>query len=686
MDTIYNSVIGCDVHRDTIVCCALQKEGDNWHKTLKTFPTTGNALIEMAGWCQQFSPDYVLLESTGVYWMSPYKHLERAGLRVAIINPHHIKRMAGKKTDTEDAKWLAELGTVGSFTPSYILSEQWRNLRSPSRYLTRLIQIQNVLKNREIKTFVECGYRFNVFSDPFGKNGTTARNAILEGKLPQEILKMLDLNRLKASDSDILEALNGELSEWHKLTILANRKILGVITEEIAHLKTSLINKVKGLDEDFFHRVQTLPGVSEFQGTQMIIENGGQEFVDYFKNDEQYSSWLGVCPGNKESGGKRFSGKCRKGNRWLRRHLTEAAQAAVKCNGSTIQSKYRARRGILGTKKAIFASAHYLARMFYLIAKDKHPYRDPNIDYEKAAFENNLKRYVKKARQYVEWKVEAQNRETGETFSSENAKRSRATSAKTSKTTPAPQTKTAKTAPASKAETPQATSTSQTKTAKAASTPQTKTAKAASTLQTKTAKAAPASQAEAPQATSQAKTAKTASAPQAKTPQTAPAPQTKSAQTISTPQHETPKVTPRAQDKTSPVVSVSAAPTAEASPKTKADQAANEPRLDASESSMSTAKKQGLHLMCLTITIVAMVLFGAAAMPPEAKADQTNFSLGTSAESAAVRSVVACAKSVSLKRHALRVEVLSLRAATAKEAHCVPKNRIRGAPFRSKSV
>lgn len=414
------SVIGADVHKKSIVCCARYLNGTDWKKDTATFSTTKSELLKMGEWCKQFSPNFILMESTGVYWMSPFNYLERAGLRVYIVNPRSVKGMIGKKTDTSDAEWLATKGNDGSFKPSYIPDDEWRKLRDVERNLITLTQEMTRLKNREVKMFLTMGYRLDsVFSDPFGVNAQRAKEAILAGKTPEQVLLSIDTRYLKSPVEDLLEAFNGDLDEEHVRVILSNRKVMDVIKQEISENRHFIISEVQKREPQLYDLFQTLPGIDEYHSASLVIEFGGNKFVSAFSNEEKFASWLGISPGNKESGGKRFPCRSGHGNWAARRCLCEAAHAASHVKDSTIQSRYRSQRARIGTKKAVISCAHYLARLAYVVASRMKPYQDPCIDYEAISFDKTFKRYVKKALQYKEkWALDVENLETGETYQS----------------------------------------------------------------------------------------------------------------------------------------------------------------------------------------------------------------------------------------------------------------------------
>ena len=262
MDNVYSSVVGCDVHQKTVVCHAKKLVGNEWVDSKATFSTNYKELDNFANWVAQFDPEAILMESTGVYWQTPYEALENNNLPIYLVNPSHVKRMIGRKTDTQDAEWLSQVGIMGTFTPSYIPIKEYRDLRVISRNITKLTNMRQSLKNRENKFFIQAGFRLQVFSDQFGKAATLAKDMILSGKSPEEIvaaIKQSGIRRLKATDEELLEAFYGKLTEPIKRVILDNRELLLSVTNKIDDETTFIVQQITKLDERNFRLLQTIP-------------------------------------------------------------------------------------------------------------------------------------------------------------------------------------------------------------------------------------------------------------------------------------------------------------------------------------------------------------------------------------------------------------------------------------------
>jgi len=356
--------------------------------------TFKRGIRELIEWINTIVPQRVLLESTGIHHHSLCSALENAGIPFHVVNARHVRLMEGNKTDKRDAAWLARVALLGTYIPSFIQHKRFRDMQILERRIVKINGTITAEKNRVSKALAHAGFRLNnVFSDIHAGSGAAAVEALLHDKTPEEILPLLS-SRIKATQENILGALEGELTIWHKTAIqMALDTIKHCIQQRDSirkMLKEVMLQECPGLIE----LMQTLPGVAEDNAIQLLVElNGGD--LSKFANADKLASWLGICPGNDESGGKRKNCRIRKGNGYIRIVLVEAAHAAVKCKGSTWYSKYDDLRGRKTPKKAIIAIAHKMIRMIYLICTKNVPYRDPHIDYEMMRTNKNASRWIR---------------------------------------------------------------------------------------------------------------------------------------------------------------------------------------------------------------------------------------------------------------------------------------------------
>ena len=422
MDVVYSKVLGIDVHQAILACCMVScNESGELVTEKKTFKTYGQDLHELANWAKTANLDLVIMESTGIYWYTPYQVLEKVGIRAAVVNAREVRQMEGKKTDMGDAEWLAHIGRLGVFCRSFIPEKIYRELRIPSREIIKLTDDLSAEKNRFGKILNEQGFRLNVvFSDIFGVNATIVIDGLLSGKSIEEILNEINFNVLKKDPSEIKAAIeSGTLNESACITLITIREHIQFLERQIENLRSYLHEKVEQLHPESLHFLQTIPGISLDSAVQLLVELGGDDMTP-FVNAERLASWIGVCPGNNESAGKRKHGHIRKGNYYLRRILCECASAGVKTKGTTFQSKFRALRIRKNYKQALIAIVHKIVKVIFVMLKKRQCYIDPQIDYEKESADKNARRWIKLVCELPNWRIAARNLSNGERFASRN--------------------------------------------------------------------------------------------------------------------------------------------------------------------------------------------------------------------------------------------------------------------------
>ena len=417
---LYSKAAGIDIHQSLAVASAIvpTEDGSKNRFVRGEFDTfTEQGLKALAAFLVSHDVEIVLMESTGVYWMSPYDALLDAGLNVVIGNAHEIRGMRGRKTDKNDADWLARIAKHGSFRPSFVPGREARGLRSLARYATRLQGVLAGEKNRLGKMFNGAGYRLNtVFSDMYGTGGMLCVRGILDGDKPEELLsKIPRIGRYKHSREEMLLALGGMFETGDLFAAKRVLKHIDYISEEIGDSIGELQRIVMEKDGRKFELLQTIPGIDALAASLILAELGGGELKS-FDSAEALCAWAGLCPGQNESAGKQKIAKTRKGNKALRRIVCECAQAAAKTKKTTLQSKFQSlmQRG-KGYKKSIMATGRKIMTYVYYVLKNDQPYVDPQIDYQKEHIEKHFRRFVGQLRHCMQkYDIKIVNKETGE--------------------------------------------------------------------------------------------------------------------------------------------------------------------------------------------------------------------------------------------------------------------------------
>ena len=395
---LYRSVIGLDVHHNKISACALitHEDGstDCEFREFGGFKRDRHALAE---WVSSKQPEQVVMESTGIYWKSPYAALEQVGIIALVVNARHVKNVPGRKTDIGDAQWLAMLARSGLLRGSFVPPANLRSLRLISRQRQKIVGILSGEKNRLHKVLADSGIRLSaVVSDLHGKTARQLVDGLLLGKTPEELLALCDTHRLHASREELLDALQGDLTPEHVFVGTHLQRHIAILEADIAAFDQRLLDGL-GDYRELLVFLQTLPGVDRVGAAMLLVEIGDDMSV--FGSAERLASWVGLCPGNNESAGKKKSGRIRKGNPWLRRLLCEFAQAAARTRCG-LKDKFQALSIRRGRKRAIVALAHKLLRIVYVLISRREHYRDSTVDYEAQMVANNAPRWFKMLRKH----------------------------------------------------------------------------------------------------------------------------------------------------------------------------------------------------------------------------------------------------------------------------------------------
>lgn len=389
---LHKRVIGLDIHQGQVTACALIEDDDGTTRVeQRQFGGFKRDRRDLAQWVAALRPDEVVMESTGIYWKSPYAALEAVGICAKVVNARHVKNVPGRKTDVGDALWLASLARAGLLRGSFIPPAKLRELRLITRQRQKLVSQLASEKNRLHKVLTDSGIRLGlVVSDLHGKSARAMVKAIIEGRPADEVLQLAS-RRLKANRDDIFEALQGDLSENHRFVLDELMLHIEQIEARIERFDTRLLSQLQS-EHNTLALLQTLPGVDLIGAAMLLVEIGSDMSV--FGNPDRLASWVGICPGNNESAGKRKSGHIRKGNLYVRRLLCEFAHAASRTQ-SVFKSKFQALVVRRGHKRAIVAIAHKLLRtIFFMLLRREH-YRDSATDYEALSVQRNAPRWIK---------------------------------------------------------------------------------------------------------------------------------------------------------------------------------------------------------------------------------------------------------------------------------------------------
>jgi transposase len=419
MDVLYPRCCGLDIHKKTVVACRIVP-GPHGQPLIeiRTFRTTTQELLRLLDWLAQVGVTRVAMESTGVYWKPIYNLLEGA-FELLLVNAAHLKAVPGRKTDVKDSEWIARLLRCGLLTASFVPERSQRELRELIRYRTALVRERAAEVNRIQKVLEGANIKLaSVASDIGGVSGRAILAALVAGQEEAQALAQLAKGRMRAKIPQLEEALVGQFGEHQRFLVARQLAPIDALDATLEELDTEIARRCRQTPppaatggecagaapsaapgspgdaprggapegarpaatfEEAVERMIAIPGVGRLTAEKLVTEIGID--MGRFASARHLSSWAGMCPGADESGGKRQSGQTRKGSRWLREALVEAAQGAGRSLGTYLGAQYRRLSARRGAKKAAVAVGHTILVIAYYLLKDGRPYEELGAQY-----------------------------------------------------------------------------------------------------------------------------------------------------------------------------------------------------------------------------------------------------------------------------------------------------------------
>jgi transposase len=379
MRIVYDHVGGMDVHKKTVVVTTSVKQADgSYHTERRTFGTMTSELLALSDWLMGNGITHVAMESTGEYWKPIFNILEE-NFTVVLVNAQHLSRVPGRKTDQSDADWICELMQYGLLNASFIPPKGQRELRELVRYRTSFVRERATLVNRVQKVLEGANIKLaSVVTDIMGVSGRAMLEAIVAGSATNEEMAELARGSLRGKRDELAKALEGRVKSHHRFVLTELLCQIDSLEESITRFDLE-IEAISRPFEEAIVLLDTIPGVAR-QTAEVIVAEIGID-MSRFPTADHLASWAGVAPGNNESGGKRRSGKTRKGNQHLRTALVQAANAAARTRGTYLRAQYQRLAPRRGHKRAIMALAHSILVIAYHLIARSQPYRELGGDY-----------------------------------------------------------------------------------------------------------------------------------------------------------------------------------------------------------------------------------------------------------------------------------------------------------------
>ena len=394
MEILHPRCGGLDVHKDTVVACARIASDGTVKQHVETFSTTTTGLLALSDWLSTFEITHVAMEATGVYW-KPVWHILEGSFELILANAMHIKNVPGRKTDVNDAMWIADLLAHGLIRGSFVPPGSIQELRALTRTRKQLVREKAQHIQRIQKTLEDANIKIaSVASDIMGTSGRAILEALIAGEADPEKLVDVTRGRLKASRGAIVESLRGHVTKNHRFLLKLHLDQIKSLEEAIDSVETEV-----GSVLEPFRAAATLltsmPGVSDIVAHVVIAEIGVD--MSRFPTVGHLISWAGMCPRNDESAGKRRSTRLRKGAPWLKTTLVGAAWSAVRTKDTYLRSQFIRLKGRRGPRKAIMAVAASMLGATYYMLRDGVEYRDLGADhFERHDKSKTITRLVRK--------------------------------------------------------------------------------------------------------------------------------------------------------------------------------------------------------------------------------------------------------------------------------------------------
>jgi transposase len=395
MEILHPRCAGLDVHKDTVVA-AVRCVSAPAHREVRSFATTTKGLLELSEWLTSHGCTHAAMEATGVYW-KPVWHLLEGSIGLVLANAQHIRNVPGRKTDVNDANWIAELLAHGLIRSSFVPPAHIQELRDLTRTRKQLVRemsqhtlrIQKVLEDANIKVS-------SVLSSVVGTSGRRMLDALIAGESSPEKLADLAVGAARKKRSELVEALRGQMTPHRRSMLALHLRLIDALQKAVDDLDNTVGKALEPI-RACAALLTTMPGVSDITANVIVAEIGTD--MARFPTAGHLLSWARLCPRNDESAGKRRSTRISHGANWLKTTLVTAAWAAAHQKKSYLRAQFLRLKARRGAKKAIIAVAASMLSASYYMLRDGVEYQDLGPDhFDRRDSTKAMNRLVKRIR------------------------------------------------------------------------------------------------------------------------------------------------------------------------------------------------------------------------------------------------------------------------------------------------
>ncbi len=395
MEVLHPNCAGLDVHKDSVVACSRRMAGFRVDRDVRTFKTTTSGLLELSEWLASLGCTHIVMEATGVYWKPVWNILSDGDFELLLANAQHVKNVPGRKTDVNDATWLADLVAHGLIRASFVPDAQTQEQRGLLRTRKQLTRERTSHIQRLQRTLEEANIKLDsVISDIIGTSGRAMLEALIAGETEPNRLAGLANRKIKATPAELSEALRGRVTKHHRFLLRLHLQQIDAIDAAIGaidkEVEVNLVPFRSSVDI-----LTSIPGVGPLAARVIIAEIGTD--MSRFPTAGHLISWAGLCPKNDESAGKRRSTRMRKGAPWLKATIIQCAWAAARKKDSYLREQFHRLRARRGAKKAACAVAASILTAAYHMLSNGTLYQDLGAKhFETRAKPSQIKRLIAK--------------------------------------------------------------------------------------------------------------------------------------------------------------------------------------------------------------------------------------------------------------------------------------------------
>jgi transposase len=385
MEVLHAHCAGLDVHKESVVACVRHMFDSKVTTLVKTFKTTTQELMALSNWLSAEGATHIAMEATGVYWKPVWHILSDGEFELILANAAHVKNVPGRKTDVNDATWLADLMAHGLIRASFVPDEPTQQMRDLLRTRKQMVRERSSHVQRIQKTLEDANIKLDsVVTDILGLSGRRIVEALIAGQTMPQALASLAHRRIHASADELEAALRGRVTRHHRFLLKLHLDQIDALDAALARIDEEVSANVEPF-RTAVEMLSTIPGISTLSAEVSVAEIGID--MSHFETAGHLISWAGLCPKNDESAGKRRSNRMKKGAPWLKTTLIQCAWAASRKKNSYLQAQYLRTRSRRGAKKAVGAVAASMLTAAYHMLKDGTLYQDLGADH----FDNRAK-------------------------------------------------------------------------------------------------------------------------------------------------------------------------------------------------------------------------------------------------------------------------------------------------------